>query len=140
MTQIDLQHNQEMNLAENERSITAANQNSSIARIVNIVYFLFGVLELLLAVRVVLHLDRRECGQRLCQFHLWAVRAIRILVRQSPEKSGTERDGSAGSYYDYCHARVCDRSLDYRSADLVDAQSSALGRRARFLPFNTSIS
>ncbi len=56
MTQVDLQHNQELNLHENERSITAANQNSSIARIVNIVYFLFGVLELLLAVRVVLHL------------------------------------------------------------------------------------
>jgi YGGT family len=56
MTQVELQHNQELNLHENERSITAANQNSSIARIVNIVYFLFGVLELLLAVRVVLHL------------------------------------------------------------------------------------
>jgi YggT family protein len=56
MTQVDLQHNQELNLHENERSITAANQNSSIARIVNIVYFLFGVLGLLLAVRVVLHL------------------------------------------------------------------------------------
>jgi len=56
MAQVDVQHNQELNLHENERSITAANQNSSIARIVNIVYFLFGVLELLLAVRVVLHL------------------------------------------------------------------------------------
>ena len=56
MTQVELQHNQDMNIQENERSITAANQNSSIARIVNIVYFLFGVLELLLAVRVVLHL------------------------------------------------------------------------------------
>ena len=56
MTQVELQHNQEMTLHENERSITAANQHSSIARIVNIVYCLFGVLELLLAVRVVLHL------------------------------------------------------------------------------------
>ncbi len=56
MAQVDLQHNQELNLHENERSIRAANQNSSIARIVNIVYFLFGVLGLLLAVRVVLHL------------------------------------------------------------------------------------
>jgi YggT family protein len=56
MTEYDLKRNQELNLHENERSIAAANQNSSIARIVNIVYFLFGILELLLAIRVVLHL------------------------------------------------------------------------------------
>jgi YggT family protein len=56
MTESNLQHNQELKLHENERSITAANQNSSIARIVTIVYFLFGALELLLAVRVLLHL------------------------------------------------------------------------------------
>jgi hypothetical protein len=45
-----------VNLDEKKRGITAANQNSSVARIVNIVYFAFGILELLLAVRVVLHL------------------------------------------------------------------------------------
>ncbi len=56
MTQSDLQHNRELNINENERSITAANQNSSVARIVNFIYFLFGVLELLLAVRIILHL------------------------------------------------------------------------------------
>ena len=33
-----------------------AHQNSAVARIVNIVYFLFGTLEVLLAVRVILHL------------------------------------------------------------------------------------
>ena len=56
MTNSNLQHNQELTLREQERGIAAANQNSSMARIVNIVYFLFGVLELLLALRVVLHL------------------------------------------------------------------------------------
>jgi|SRR5581483_5803780 YggT family protein len=56
MTQYDLQQSQELNLHETERSIAAANQNSTIARTVNIVYFLAGVLELLLATRVVLHL------------------------------------------------------------------------------------
>ncbi len=56
MTQYELQQNQELNLHENERSIAAANQTSTIARTVNIVYFLAGVLELLLATRVVLHL------------------------------------------------------------------------------------
>ena len=56
MTETNLQHNQELNLREQERGIAAANQNSALARIVNIVYFLFGALQLLLAVRVVLHL------------------------------------------------------------------------------------
>jgi uncharacterized protein YggT (Ycf19 family) len=45
-----------MNLDEKKRGIAAANQNSAVARIVNIVYFLFGALELLLAVRVFFHL------------------------------------------------------------------------------------
>jgi YggT family protein len=56
MTNSDLQQNQELHLHENERSVAAANQNSSVARIVNIVYYLFGALELLLVIRVVLHL------------------------------------------------------------------------------------
>ena len=56
MTESNLQHNQELNLREQERGIAAANQNSAMARIVNIVYFLFGALQLLLAIRVVLRL------------------------------------------------------------------------------------
>jgi YggT family protein len=56
MTDSNLQQQQELTLHEQERGIAAANQNSSVARIVNIVYSLFGTLELLLAVRVVLHL------------------------------------------------------------------------------------
>jgi hypothetical protein len=51
-----LHHNQELNLQEKQRAIAAANQNSAIARIVNIIYFLFGVLEFLLGLRVILHL------------------------------------------------------------------------------------
>lgn len=60
MTQYDLQQaqkrQQELQLQESERSVAAANQNSAIARMVNIIYFLFSLLEMLLAVRLVLHL------------------------------------------------------------------------------------
>jgi YggT family protein len=56
MTESNLQRNQELHLDEQERGIASANQNSAIARIVNIVYFLFGALLLLLAVRLILHL------------------------------------------------------------------------------------
>ncbi|MBN2292133.1 MAG: YggT family protein [Pirellulales bacterium] len=52
----NIEHNQAVNLGEKRRGVAAANQNSTIARIVNIVYFLFGALELLLAVRVILYL------------------------------------------------------------------------------------
>jgi hypothetical protein len=52
----NIERHQALNLDEKKRGIVAANQNSAIARIVNIVYFLFGILELLLAVRVILHL------------------------------------------------------------------------------------
>ena len=52
----NIEHHQAVNLDEKKRSIAAANQNSAIGRIVNIVYFLFGALELLLAVRVIFQL------------------------------------------------------------------------------------
>jgi hypothetical protein len=52
----NVERHQAMNLDEKQRGIAAANQNSAVARIVNIVYFLFGALELLLAVRVVFYL------------------------------------------------------------------------------------
>lgn len=52
----NIEHHQAANLDEKKRGITAANQNSSVARIVNIIYFLFGALELLLLMRVILHL------------------------------------------------------------------------------------
>lgn len=62
MTESDLQQNQELHLNEQKRGVAAANQNSSIARFVNIVYFVFGVLEALLAVRVLLHLIGANTG------------------------------------------------------------------------------
>jgi len=55
MTEYDEQRNLSLSVQEKERSIAAANQNSAIARVINIVYFLFGLLELLLALRVILH-------------------------------------------------------------------------------------
>lgn len=52
----NIEHHQAMNLDEKKQGIATANQNSSTARIVNIVYFLFGALQLLLATRVILKL------------------------------------------------------------------------------------
>jgi YggT family protein len=58
----EMERNAELNVAEKERAIAAANQNSAIARFVRIIYFLFGVLEVLLAVRVVLHVLAANAG------------------------------------------------------------------------------
>jgi pyruvate carboxylase len=52
----NVERHQAMNLDEKKRDIAVVNQNSAVARIVNIVYFLFGTLELLLAVRVIFYL------------------------------------------------------------------------------------
>src|SRR5215207_1147448 len=52
----NIEHHQALNLEEKKRGIAAANQNSTVARIVNIVYFLFGVVELLLLFRLILQL------------------------------------------------------------------------------------
>jgi hypothetical protein len=52
----NIEYHQAMNLNEKKQSIATANQNSTIARMVNIVYFLFAALEMLLAVRVILYL------------------------------------------------------------------------------------
>jgi YggT family protein len=52
----NIEDHQAMNLDEKKRGVVAANQNSAIARIVNIVYFLFGALLLLLGIRVILQL------------------------------------------------------------------------------------
>lgn len=45
-----------INLNEKQAGISRNNQNSTVARVINIVYFAFGILELLLLIRVVLHL------------------------------------------------------------------------------------
>ena len=45
-----------LSVEEQKRAMDAANQNSAIARVIRIVYFLFGVLEVLLGLRIVLHM------------------------------------------------------------------------------------
>lgn len=52
----NVEHHQAINLDERERGIDVANQNSTVARVVHIIYFGFGILELLLVLRVILHL------------------------------------------------------------------------------------
>jgi len=56
------EQNQRLNLAENKRAIEAANQNSAIARVVNMVYYLFGIVEVVLVIRVLLHLVADNSG------------------------------------------------------------------------------
>ena len=58
----------QLSVEEQNRSIEAANQNSAIARIVRIIYFLFGLLEVLLAVRVVLHMMAANTGNVFADF------------------------------------------------------------------------
>lgn len=64
----NVEHHQAMNLDEKKRGIAAANQNSTTARIVNIIYFLFGAVELLLLIRVVLHLVGANPGNGFANF------------------------------------------------------------------------
>ena len=64
----NVEHHQAVNLDEKKRGIAVANQNSAIARIINIVYFLFGAVELLLAVRVILHLIGANPGNGFANF------------------------------------------------------------------------
>ena len=56
------EQNQRLNLAENKRAIDAANQNSAVARVVNVAYYLFGIVEVVLLVRVLLHLVAANSG------------------------------------------------------------------------------
>ncbi len=51
----NVEQNQNLNLHEKVRGIATANQNSNIARVVYIVYFVAGALVLLLGVRMLLH-------------------------------------------------------------------------------------
>jgi len=51
----NVEKNQNLNLNEKVHGINTANQNSNVARVVYIVYFIGGALILLLGVRVLLH-------------------------------------------------------------------------------------
>lgn len=53
--QDDLQQNARISAQEEQRRVAAANQNSAVARIVNICYFVFSALDLLLGIRILLH-------------------------------------------------------------------------------------
>ncbi len=55
MTDQDIQRGRELAIEERERAIAVANHNSAVARLIRIIDFIFGVLEVLLALRVVLH-------------------------------------------------------------------------------------
>jgi YggT family protein len=46
----------DINLDEKQAGLSRAKQNGGVARVINIVYFAFGILELLLLVRVILQL------------------------------------------------------------------------------------
>lgn len=52
----NIEQNQELHLHEKARGIATTEQNAKIARIVYIVYALFAALEMLLGIRVLLHL------------------------------------------------------------------------------------
>ena len=52
--QDDLHRNVKLSVQEHQRQIAAANQNSAVARVVHISYFLFSALEFLLGIRIVL--------------------------------------------------------------------------------------
>ncbi|HLY28495.1 MAG TPA: YggT family protein, partial [Aggregatilineales bacterium] len=52
----DAAREQELKVTEEQRYVAARNQNAAIARIVHVVDFLFGILELLLAARILLHM------------------------------------------------------------------------------------
>ena len=52
----DVAREEELKVGEDQRYIAARNQNAAIARIVHVVDFLFGILELLLAARILLHM------------------------------------------------------------------------------------
>src|SRR4051794_20072837 len=59
---VDTQRSAHLSVEEQKRAIAAANQNSAVARVIRIIYFLFGLLELALALRVVLHLLGANAG------------------------------------------------------------------------------
>lgn len=57
-----------LNLNEKQRSIASANQNSATIRIANIITFLFGALELVLAIRLVFRLIGANESNRVADF------------------------------------------------------------------------
>jgi YggT family protein len=88
----NIEHHQAVNLDEKKRGIAAANQNSSTARIVNVIYFVFGILILLLAARVVLQLIGANAENAFANF-IYGLSApfvgLFASLLQNPVLSGT---------------------------------------------------
>ncbi len=88
----NVEDHQDINLEEKRRGISAANQNSSVARIVNIVMFIFGALELLLVVRFFLQLVGVNAGNSFAVF-IYTLSAPFVALftslLQNPVLSGT---------------------------------------------------
>lgn len=88
----NVEHHQALNLDEKQRGIAAANQNSTVARIIHIVYFLFGTLQLLLLLRVILHLVGVNADNGFASF-IYGLSAPFVVVfaslLQDPTLSGT---------------------------------------------------
>ena len=63
-----IEHDQALNLEQKQQSIARANQNASVARVVNIVYLVFGALQLLLVVRILLQLTGANAGNGFADF------------------------------------------------------------------------
>jgi len=88
---MNVERHQAVNLDEKKRSIAAANQNSAVARIVNIVYFAFGALELALTIRVILHLIGANPGNSFANFIdgvTWPFVAMFSTLVQNPSLGG----------------------------------------------------
>lgn len=86
-----IEHDQAINLDEKRQGIVRANQNSSVARVVNIVYLLFGALQLLLVVRILLQLSGANPGNAFADFIYalsWPFVALFATLVQNPSLGG----------------------------------------------------
>jgi hypothetical protein len=68
MTENDYRRSAHLSVEEQERAMEAANQNSAVARFVRIIFFIFGVFELLLALRIILRLLAANPGNGFADF------------------------------------------------------------------------
>ena len=87
-----VEEHQDINLDEKRRGIAVANQNSTVARIVNIVMFMFGALELLLVVRFFFQLAGVNAGNSFAVFIYTLSSPFVVLfstLLQNPVLSGT---------------------------------------------------
>ncbi len=82
----NIEHHQAVNLHEKVQGIQTANQNSAVARIISIIYYLFGAVEVLLLVRFVLQLVGANAGNGFANF-IYSVSAPFVSFWKSPALS-----------------------------------------------------